>query len=163
MHKRKGFTLIELLVVIAIIALLMSILMPALARARRQAKAAICRVNLHSWGIIFKMYSADWDEHFFAEWGVPPERKGWQWALLPYYSQRGVKGISTCPMAKKDDPSDPWGDTFITWGPWGLAYALILANSQKYMPEKRLINRIMAIFFLMRLTSWKGYVYLPIK
>ncbi len=50
--KRKGgFTLIELLVVIAVIALLMSILVPALQRARKQARKLLCATNMHDWGI----------------------------------------------------------------------------------------------------------------
>lgn len=46
MKKRKGFTLVELLVVIAIIAILMSILMPALAMVRKMAMRAVCGSNL---------------------------------------------------------------------------------------------------------------------
>ncbi|HUW18428.1 MAG TPA: type II secretion system protein [Sedimentisphaerales bacterium] len=59
MRKQKGFTLIELLVVIAIIALLMSILVPALSRVKQQAKAAVCRSNLHQWGIAWHMFLDD--------------------------------------------------------------------------------------------------------
>ncbi|MHC4467511.1 MAG: type II secretion system protein, partial [Planctomycetota bacterium] len=59
--RRKGFTLIELLVVIAIIALLMSILMPALRNVRDQAKDSMCKQRLQQWGVLFSMYASEWD------------------------------------------------------------------------------------------------------
>lgn len=64
MHKRKGFTLIELLVVIAIIAILMSILMPALQRVKRQARTIVCRKNLSQYGLASRMYLDDFDGTF---------------------------------------------------------------------------------------------------
>lgn len=63
-YKRPGFTLIELLVVIAIIALLVSILMPSLSRARDLAKSAMCKTNLRGLGNTIAMYQSEYDGLF---------------------------------------------------------------------------------------------------
>lgn len=57
--KLKGFTLVELLVVISIIAVLLSVLMPALSKARNNAKRVMCSSNLHQWGVVIGLYASD--------------------------------------------------------------------------------------------------------
>jgi len=61
---KNGFTLIELLVVISIIAILMSIMLPALQKARTQAKLVICKSNLKQMGVVAIRYASDYKNKF---------------------------------------------------------------------------------------------------
>lgn len=57
----RGFTLVELLVVLAVVSLLMSILLPALRRARAKGREIVCAANLRTWGNAFYIYANDND------------------------------------------------------------------------------------------------------
>ena len=68
MKRRPGFTLIELLVVIAIIALLLSIGIPSLRKAKNKAMQLFCFNNLHNYGIVMEMYLQANDDFFPCAW-----------------------------------------------------------------------------------------------
>jgi len=96
--NKKGFTLIELLVVIAIIALLLSILMPALQRVKNQAKTTACLANLKQWGLMFAMYTDDNNGYFFS--GAGSGTGGfWRDAMRPYSKD---DKMWLCPQAVKN-------------------------------------------------------------
>ncbi len=88
--KQNGFTLIELLVVIAIIALLLTISLPALKRAREKAKSMQCKANIKNQLVAMKVYLGDNNEEYplsyeyivnsYPGGGVPPlEPLACQW------------------------------------------------------------------------------------
>jgi len=64
-RERAAFTLIELLVVIAIIALLLSLLTPALSQAKELAHAAVCKSNLHSISLEVAQYTNTYNGRLF--------------------------------------------------------------------------------------------------
>ena len=80
--KRKGFTLVELLVVISIIALLVSILMPSLSKARESAKRTVCLSNFRSMQTVWLLYSMDNEDKIVAANDV--QDQGWVKNILGF-------------------------------------------------------------------------------
>ena len=87
------FTLIELLLVIAIIAILASMLLPALNQAKERGKRTVCIGNLKQLGVGVNMYLADYDEFYPVMYWNPdllrwePPNLWWRGELMPYINQ----------------------------------------------------------------------------
>jgi prepilin-type N-terminal cleavage/methylation domain-containing protein/prepilin-type processing-associated H-X9-DG protein len=105
MKFRKGFTLIELLVVIAIIAILASMLLPALSSAKQRAWTILCNSNLHQMGIGMTMYADDANGLYPKSGGSIPwnivdpnsPTNSWMQQLYPYVQNTNVY---RCPSNK---------------------------------------------------------------
>ena len=86
--QKKAFTLIELLVVISIIALLLAVLMPALTRAKDQARQVVCQANLRQLSVGMEIYVNEHNDRIpmpFDETAGPPgSYKQWKppWYVL---------------------------------------------------------------------------------
>ena len=83
----KGFTLIELLVVIAIIALLLSILLPGLRAAKKQAQMVVCQSNFKQIGLGAALYADDNDSYIVRGGGQGGKESIWFVQYLPYVGQ----------------------------------------------------------------------------
>jgi prepilin-type N-terminal cleavage/methylation domain-containing protein len=92
---RNAFTLIELLVVISIVALLVSILLPALASARETSRSIDCFSRLKSLGMVSLTYTSDFKEY------LPYPNWAWRGRLAAYFSspQKGMSSAFYCQEA----------------------------------------------------------------
>ena len=105
---RRGFTLIELLVVISIIALLMSVLMPALSTAKEKARIVVCGAQLGQIGTTFHTYAFDYKDE------LPPSFGSGNWNAFYDFTRDALSRYNVgdgkifyCP-SYRSDIEDPW-------------------------------------------------------
>ena len=171
-RQNKGFTLIELLVVIAIIAILLSILIPTLNRAKEQTKNILCQNNLRNYGLSAEMYlnASDevypraWDSLFafspsdYCQWhdeeNFLDSRPDLAGSLWPYLANQS---IHLCPTFKKigidygqehdrHDPSIPINPQY--------NYSMNLLLGPGYAERRTRVNRPTDTFFFAEENMW---------
>jgi prepilin-type N-terminal cleavage/methylation domain-containing protein/prepilin-type processing-associated H-X9-DG protein len=99
--SRKGFTLVELLVVIAIIAILIALLLPALNKAREQAKQVSCLANVRQFGVSMRLYGNDYQDY------IPH--------VVAEYFPRNAVALNYPAPAPGAQPGDTNFDLLFTW------------------------------------------------
>ncbi len=118
MKRNAAFTLIELLTVIAILALLLSMLTPALQRARNLTRVTVCLSNLRQLQNAYTAYSAHWKGRllpYICNNSRPDAF--WMQAIKPFYAGGGgpdARGVRCCPSVTKRDPRG-WGTAYTSW------------------------------------------------
>ena len=102
MRNPRAFTLIELLVVVAIIALLVSILVPALSQARESANKTLCATNSHGLALANYLYANDHDGFFV------PGASDMNWSSPGLFRWHGYRSTLNDPFDPSKGPLSPY-------------------------------------------------------
>lgn len=183
----SGFTLIELLVVIVIIAILAAMLLPALSRARDQARTALCTNRMKTFNVMINLYRTSFDEWFpvnnvWTNAGSPVVwSAGYRFVdqMIPYFPRLGKttwnrswqSNIFLCP-SQGYTPRPPQNagvireDCFISWG-WKVdnyhmsayyGYGNMDTQVKMWWPKRKMGGNLSNLVMMCEIKSVSSYV-----